>query len=284
MIPARPTERNLQMPDARPRRAAAGVRIASVLVVAGALLAPATPASAHITVEPATSASGELVQLTFTVPNEQPGQDTVGLDLKLPQGFLLESAQSVPGWTTVIDTAADQTPTAVHWSGGRSGPGTFVSFAIRGRMPTGGSTAAFPAVQRYTRTSVSWSGPDQASTRPAPLVSLQAAVKGLDGGTPPTVPAATVPAAAAGAAGAAGVGGGPDALARSRSSLALALALGSLLLALGALAATLLLRREPPTPTSPTPSPTPTPTAKPPATPKPTGKPTRTRKRPPGAP
>ena len=265
-------------PDAWRRRPAPGARLASVLVATGALLALAAPASAHITVEPATSAAGELVQLTFTVPNEQPGQDTVGLDLKLPQGFLLESAQSVPGWTTVVDTAADQTPTAVHWSGGRSGPATFVSFAIRGRMPTGGSTAAFPAVQRYTRTSVAWSAPDQASPRPAPLVSLQAAVKGLDGGTLPTVPAATVPAAVPGAvpgaAGAAGAGG-PDALARSRSSLALALALGALLLALGALGATLLLRREPPIPATPPATP---------ANPNPTPKTTPARKRPPGAP
>lgn len=259
----------------QPRVTAA--RTAAVAAAVLALLALAPAASAHVSVDPPTAAAGGLVQLTFTVPSEQQDQDTVGLDVTLPQGFLLESAQQVPGWTTVVDKAADRTPTAVHWSAGQAGPGTFVTFSIRGRMPRGGSTAAFPAVQRYTRTTVSWSKSDQASDLPAPVVTLQAAVKGLDGGTLPTVPAATVPAATPGAA--AGAGGGSDALARSRSSLALALALGSLLLALGALGATVLLRREPPTPQS-----TPHPTPATPATPQPTPKTTPARTRPSGAP
>jgi periplasmic copper chaperone A len=225
-----------------------GVRRRGARAVGLALLGPATSASAHVSIDPAAASAGQLVQLTFTVPNEKPDQAITGLDVTLPQGFLLESAQQVPGWTTAVDTAPNKIPTAVHWSGGRSGPSTFVTFAIRGRMPSGGGVVTFPAVQRYERSTVSWSKPDQSSDLPAPVVTLQADVKGLNGSALPTVPpAGTVPTAgtAAGSSGSSGSSGviGADSLARSRSSLALALSFGALLLALGALGAAVLTRR-----------------------------------------
>lgn len=218
-------------------------------LAAGTLLAGAGPASAHVTVEPLSASAGQLVELTFTVPNEQPDQDTIALDVRLPKGFLLETAQTVPGWTTRVDLSPSKIPTAVHWTGGRSAPKTFVSFAIRGRMPSGGSTALFPATQRYERTVAEWSDADQTSDKAGPVVTLQADVKGTDGSSLPQVPVASGAAGAgtgAGAAAGAAAGGTPgeDALARSRSSLALALGLGAFLLGLGSLGATLLLRRE----------------------------------------
>lgn len=214
-------------------------------LAAGTVAVAAGPASAHVTVDPAAVAAGQLVQLTFTVPNEQPDQDTIGLDVRLPKGFLLESAQTVPGWTTRVDLSPSKIPTAVHWTGGRSAPKTFVTFAIRGRMPTGGSSALFPATQRYERTVVQWSDADPASDTAGPTVTLQADVKGVDGGSLPQVPVAPGQAGT-GAAAAPGAGSAPgaDALARSRSSLALALGLGALLLGLGSLGASLLLRRD----------------------------------------
>lgn len=205
-----------------------------------ATLLPAAAASAHVTVDPPGAAAGQLVQLTFTVPNEQPDQATTGLDVALPKGFLLEAAQTVPGWTTTVDTAPDKTPIAVHWTGGKSAPKTYVTFGLRGRMPSGGSTAVFPAVQRYERTRTEWTKPDQTTDLPAPVVTLQPDLKGLDGSALGQTPGPGTGATA----GRAGTSAGADALARSRSSLAVALGLGSLLLALGSLGATLLLRRE----------------------------------------
>lgn len=214
---------------------------------AGLLLLGAGPAAAHVTVEPAAAAAGQLVQLTFTVPNEQPDQDTIGLDVTLPKGFLLETAETVPGWTTRVDLSPSKIPTAVHWTGGRSAPKTFVTFAIRGRMPSGGSSALFPTVQQYERTSVQWNQADQTSDQAGPVVTLEADVKGLNGSSLPQVPVASgAPGTTGTGAGAPATAGAPgeDALARSRSSLALALGLGALLLGLGSLGATLLLRRE----------------------------------------
>jgi len=207
-----------------PRAARRGsVRGLGVLAATTALLAVAPAASAHVTVDPAAAPAGQPVALTFTVPTEEVDQDTVGVDVSLPKGFLLEVAQSVPGWTTTVDRAADRTPIAVHWNGGHAGPGTFVTFSLRGRMPQQGADARFAAVQHYTRTTVSWSDPNPAAEAPAPVVRLLSGAPG----------AAPEPAAAASAApvpSAPEVVAGADELARSRASLALALALGAFLL------------------------------------------------------
>lgn len=192
-------------------------------VVAGVLigLAPLSAAAAHVEASPATVAPDAFVTVTFTVPNEREDSPTVGLDLTVPAGFVLETAQQIPGWQTTVDKRADGTPTRVHWSGGQIPVGTFGQFAVRGRTPAGETTLSWPAVQHYPAVTVSWTG-GPASAQPAPTLRV---ARGGGGAATPTVPLASVPATAT----------GTDPVARSRAALALVLGGTGLLLAVGGL-------------------------------------------------
>ena len=202
------------------------------LALAGVVLAAGT-AFAHVEISPEQVAAGSFGTYTVQVPNERADEDTVSLDLALPEGFLLESAESVPGWRTTVDVRRDGTPFAVHWKGGRLRPHTFGQFAITGRVPKEPGTLRFPAVQHYETTTESWNGAED-SEHPAPtlVVSRSAAPAGT----------ARVPLATPGDQAGGDAAAGTDDLARARADLALALALAALA-ALGGLAALALLRR-----------------------------------------
>ena len=210
-----------------------GLLLRAVPVALAGVVVEAGTAFAHVEISPERVAPGSFGTYTVQVPNERADEDTVSLDLALPEGFLLESAESVPGWRTTVDIRRDGTPVAVHWTGGRLRPHTFGQFAIRGRAPKKPGTVRFPAVQHYETTTESWDGAED-SEHPAPtlVVSRSAAPIGTE-----RVPLAT-PADRGGGDAAAGT----DDLARARADLALALALGALA-ALGGLAALTLLRR-----------------------------------------
>lgn len=105
---------------------------------AGALgLGFAGPASAHLSIDPAKVVKGQLVDLVFSVPNED---DAVGVDhvtLGIPGDFDLDDAEAKPGWT---QARAGQ---AVTWSGGNIPKGQYGTFAIRGTAPQKVETVLF---------------------------------------------------------------------------------------------------------------------------------------------
>lgn len=203
------------------------------------LIAVSPPAAAHVAVSPATVAPATFSTFTFTVPNEAANDDTIGIDLSLPAGFVLEDAQSVPGWKTVVDTRADRTLSAVHWTGGLIPPHTFASFSIRGRVRVEPGAVAFDVQQHYRRKTEQWTGaPD--SAQPAPRVTIQvgtASGRGVGGADPGQASGvAQVPLAARAAnSGAAAT----DSLSRSRADLALILALAALIVTLALIGLTL---------------------------------------------
>ena len=218
------------------RRVLVALTGATVLVLASSAVA-----FAHVTVAPDSIPRDAFTTLTFTVPNEEESEDTVGIDVSLPPGFLLESAEGVAGWQTEVETGADGVPTAIHWSGGRLGPHTFGEFAMRGRVTRRPGTLSFAVVQRYQTSSVSWSGP-AGSERPAATVTVaeagaEAEAEAEQAATP-QVPVAPNPTPAVESA-----GESKDDLARSRASLALMLALAALLVPLSIIGMTVLRRR-----------------------------------------
>lgn len=205
-----------------------------LLLVSACLVAGAWPALAHVRIDPVTVAPGTFATYTVQVPNEQATEDTVGLDLRLPAGFLLESAEAVPGWRTAIDLGKNGTPVVVHWTGGRLPPHTFGRFAITGRVPRAEGTLRFPAVQHYETSSESWRG-TSGSAHPAPTLVVTRSATTTETGRVPLAPTVDP---GAGAAGRAGV----DSLARARADLALMLGVAALA-ALGGLGMLRLLRR-----------------------------------------
>ena len=195
-------------------------RVAAVTGASGALvLTMALPASAHVELSPDSAAPGQFLVYTVSVPNERDDSATTAIDLKLPAGFILDAAQAVGGWRTVVVKAADGTPTQVTWTGGRIPVGTFATFQLQGRNPSTAGPIAWKAVQHYEHVDVIWDGKPGSET-PAPVVTLAAK-------STPAADAATGGTAVAGKP-----ASGVDQLARSRAALAIAVGLAGLLVGL----------------------------------------------------
>jgi len=216
-----------------------GAAAATLLVVAG-------PASAHVEVDPPTVSPGTFTTYTFTVPNETDDQDTVGVDVTIPDGFVVEDAAAVPGWRTVVRTRSNGVVSSVRWLGGSIGPHTFGEFSVRGRAPGSAGTLVFPVVQRYDASVVSWTG-DSASQTPAPTVAVRArpaAGRGNEeaAGQRSTLAPSSVPAAPP-TASTASSGDAEDPLARSRADLALVLVVAVIIGGAGYVVLSVLRRR-----------------------------------------
>jgi uncharacterized protein YcnI len=100
-------------------------------------LALAAPAAAHLSIDPAKVVKGQLVDLVFSVPNED---DAVGVNhvtLGIPQDFQLDDAEAKPGWTQ------SRTGQAVTWSGGLIPKNQYGTFSIRGTAPAKAETVLF---------------------------------------------------------------------------------------------------------------------------------------------
>jgi hypothetical protein len=113
------------------------LRAISACSVALAALIAATPAWAHLSIDPPNVVKGQLVDLVFSVPNED---DSYGVDhvtLGIPQDFQLDDAEAKPGWSQ------SRTGQAVTWSGGNIPKGTYARFGIRGTAPPRAETVLF---------------------------------------------------------------------------------------------------------------------------------------------
>jgi uncharacterized protein YcnI len=97
----------------------------------------AAPAWAHLSLDPNTVRKGALVDLTFSVPNQD---DPLGIDhvtLGIPSDFELDDAETKPGWTQ------SRTGQAITWSGGNIPKGQYATFSIRGTAPKKIETVLF---------------------------------------------------------------------------------------------------------------------------------------------
>lgn len=170
-----------------------------ILVAAAALAigAVATPASAHVTVNPREATKGSFAKLAFRVPNERPDSGTTKLEVSFPvdHPFQNINVRPTPGWTYKMERQTLATPiTAEHegeedvteyvskitWEGGTIGPGEFQEFEISsGPLPEDADQLVFKAVQTYASGEiVRWieeatSGGEEPE-HPAPVLKLVA--------------------------------------------------------------------------------------------------------------
>lgn len=176
------------------RELARGLRRACVVgtAVAAIVLLPALPALAHITTTPGSARAGSTAVLTFHVPNEESGADTVKLDMLIPTAHPIAQllVKPVPGWSISVRTVRlakplvtddgtfSQAVSEVIWSGGRILPGQFQDFTISADpLPTGVRQLAFKAIQTYSNKDVvRWIDLPQpglpAPAHPAPILTL----------------------------------------------------------------------------------------------------------------
>jgi uncharacterized protein YcnI len=109
----------------------------SLAILACSALVFTGAASAHLSLDPARVTTGQPVDLTFSVPNED---DAVGVDhvtLGIPGDFDLDDAEAKPGWTQ------SRTGQAITWSGGTIPKGQYATFSIRGTAPAKVETVLF---------------------------------------------------------------------------------------------------------------------------------------------
>jgi len=183
------------------------VRIAVGIAVVLVGLAIATPASAHVTVNPREATQGEYARLAFRVPNESDSAATIALEVHFPEEAPIPSVSvgQVPGWTAevtyrTLDTPLDgghgeqitEVVDFITWTadGDEAAiqPGEFGEFPISvGPMPEV-DQVMFPALQTYADDQiVRWIDPPeegQEPEHPAPVLTL------LAGGNSPGPPAA----------------------------------------------------------------------------------------------
>lgn len=225
----------------------------------------ATPAGAHVTLQPNTAPAGAFKRLDVRVPNESDTASTKKVEVQFPPGFVFLTYEPVPGWKVEIEKRKLDEPVEVMGeerteeiggvtmtaTGDGIAPGQFQDFGLSLRLPEqAGEKLTFKSLQTYSDGEVvRWIGePD--SEKPAPQVTLTEAEGGHGGGHGAAAggkpgsgdKAATEPASSEGAAGAA-AGGGDDGDGDGAPTWLVVAALVAGLLGLGAGAGGLLTAR-----------------------------------------
>ena len=124
-------------------------RIAVLSTVVLAALAFAAAAQAHVTVHPNALSSGGFTVINVQVPNERDKASTVRVDVQFPDAIYIASPAVIPGWKTRVITKKLPQPVEVEpgfsvssrvdrvvFTGGRIGPGQFLSFPVSIKAPT----------------------------------------------------------------------------------------------------------------------------------------------------
>jgi uncharacterized protein YcnI len=170
------------------------------LLVASAIALGASVAGAHVEVVPGSAPKGGSEILSFSVPNEEPDANTVGVEIDLPTKHPIASVATkpMPGWTVTVektklakpvksdDGEVTEAVTTITWTATDGGltPGEFDLFTISaGPLPTNTNQLVFKAIQTYSDgTTVDWiqrtvkGAPEP--DHPAPVLELTKAGSG----------------------------------------------------------------------------------------------------------
>ena len=178
------------------------------VVMAAVVLGVATPAFAHVTVQPSEAEQGGFATVAFQVPNERDDASTVKLEVTFPADHPIPfvSTQPVEGWTVQVEKAKLANPiegegesiteavSKITWSGGSIEPGTFQRFPVSmGPLPETASLE-FKSVQTYSDgEQVRWietaTPGGEEPERPAPTLTLvKATASDTTATTTPAVP------------------------------------------------------------------------------------------------
>ncbi|TCI00308.1 copper chaperone PCu(A)C [Roseococcus sp. SYP-B2431] len=136
------------------------------------LLATATPAAAHVTLDPAEAQPASYTRLAFRVGHGCGGAATTGIEVGLPRGMTVARPMPKPGWEIAIEPGA-----SVAWRGGPLPDAWYDEFVMMVRTPDrGGEALAFPVTQHCGETVAAWTQPPVAGEPrprfPAPMLQL----------------------------------------------------------------------------------------------------------------
>ena len=147
-------------------------------------------AQAHVTVRPNALPSGGFTVINIQVPNERGNASTVRVDVQFPSGIFIASRTVMPGWKGRVITKKLPNPVEIEpgfsvtsrvdrvvFSGGRIGPGQFLSVPVSIKAPAvkAGTLLTFKALQTYSNGEVvRWIG-NPSADEPAPQVLIRQA-------------------------------------------------------------------------------------------------------------
>jgi periplasmic copper chaperone A len=164
-------------------------RTRTVAVTMLALVVLASPALAHVTIQPTEAPAGEFFRFVVRVPNERDDAGTVSVEVDLPDNLTFVSFQPKEGWKRSVTMKTLEEPIEVFgepvtevvdtvtWeaTGRPIRPGEFDEFGFSARSPEEQEELVFPSIQAYSSgETVRWIGPAE-SEEPAPRVALVAA-------------------------------------------------------------------------------------------------------------
>ena len=158
-------------------------RIVTAVTAALGVVVLASPALAHVTVQPNEAIVGAFARFVVRVPNERDDAGTTKVKVELPP-LAFVSFEPKEGWKRAVENVEFDEPIdvfgeevtegvgSVTWSGGEIKPGEFLEFGFSARMPDGEEALTFNAIQTYSSGEVvEWTGaPD--SEEPAALVNV----------------------------------------------------------------------------------------------------------------
>jgi uncharacterized protein YcnI len=136
-------------------------------------------ASAHVKVNPKTSATGEEETYTVKVPVEKEVASTK-FTLKMPSGVEFDSFQPVAGWNFSSQKDSDGKVSAITFESTDKGilPGQFQQFVFVAKNPNSAQKVTWDAYQYYKDGSVvEWTG-DEGSESPHSITDIVVARAG----------------------------------------------------------------------------------------------------------
>lgn len=161
------------------RNSAARVALGLIVAVV-ALLASASIAAAHVTIDSATANADGTVTLTFAFDHGCGLSPTVELRVRLPEAATVVETSQPPGWSA--EPGPDH---SLRWTGPPIASGDRVIFGVTtNRFGQAGEIVWFPTVQRCEVGEYAWIDTDSASETPSPFVVLDTATAAV---APPAV-------------------------------------------------------------------------------------------------
>ncbi len=189
-------------------------------VAAGAVVASATGALAHVSVTPTVTEAGAYSLLTFAVPHGCDGSPTTRISIEVPEALVTVTPTVNPGWTVKKVMTTLPTPVDDGHGGQYTERVSEVVYTARTPLPDGyrdtltlqaklpekaGETLSFPTVQTCEKGETAWvqvpaAGEDEDSLEhpvPAVLITKAAAADTAETASATTVSSMPVSAAVA---------------------------------------------------------------------------------------
>jgi uncharacterized protein YcnI len=148
------------------RQRRGGWRALVGVAVVGTVLGVASPAWAHVEIDPVAEPQGGTVVFSFQVPTEETNASTVRLDVQFPTNHPIANVlvQQKPGWTFTTQTQQLAKPvttddgtfttavTEISWVATAGGipPGAFDLFPVFGGPLPKTAQVTFKAIQTYS--------------------------------------------------------------------------------------------------------------------------------------